>query len=350
MSSIQTPLNYKPVTVTKGRGGWGGPLTIRPNEEKRYIVSVTGGGIHPVAEEIAKLTGAEAVDGFKGSYGKETMACVIIDCGGTARCGVYPKMDILTINVNATSPSGPLMKFINEGNFVSGVTLENISAVAAPYEDQDAVEDAVNKVESPAARQKTPQEIKEEAKRKAAGYQKPKKMNIIERIGRGAGKVVGIFYQAGRETIDQVLKNILPFMAFVSMLIGIITYTGIGDLIANFVSPLAGNIGGLLLLSVICALPILSPLLGPGAVIAQVVGVLIGVEIGRGNIPPELALPALFAINPQVGADFVPVGLTLGEAEPETIEVGVPAVLLSRVITGPVAVVIAYLFSFGLYS
>jgi len=350
MSSIQTPLNYKPVTVTKGRGGWGGPLTIRPNEEKRYIVSVTGGGIHPVAEEIAQLTGAEAVDGFKGSYDKETMACVIIDCGGTARCGVYPKMNILTINVNATSPSGPLMKFINEENFVSGVKLENISAVAAPYEDQDAVEDAVEKVESPAASQKTPQEIKEEAKLKAAGYQQPKKMNIIEKIGRGAGKVVGIFYQAGRETIDQVLKNILPFMAFVSMLIGIITFTGIGDLIANFVSPLAGNIGGLLLLSVICALPILSPLLGPGAVIAQVVGVLIGVEIGRGNIPPELALPALFAINPQVGADFVPVGLTLGEAEPETIEVGVPAVLLSRVITGPVAVVIAYLFSFGLYS
>ncbi|MGB6407087.1 MAG: PTS sorbitol transporter subunit IIB, partial [Planococcus donghaensis] len=213
-----------------------------------------------------------------------------------------------------------------------------------------AVEEAVEKVESPAEHEKTPQQIKEEAKLKAASYQKPKKMNIIEKIGRGAGKVVGIFYQAGRETIDQVLKNILPFMAFVSMLIGIIVYTGIGDLIANFVSPLAGSIGGLLLLSVICALPILSPLLGPGAVIAQVVGVLIGVEIGRGNIPPELALPALFAINPQVGADFVPVGLTLGEAEPETIEVGVPAVLMSRVITGPLAVVIAYLFSFGLYS
>lgn len=350
MSSIHTPLNYKPVTITKGRGGWGGPLTIRPNEEKRYIVSVTGGGIHPIAEEIAKLTGAEAVDGFKGSYDKDTMACVVIDCGGTARCGVYPKMNILTVNVNATSPSGPLMKFINEENFVSGVKHENIVAVAAPYEDQDAVEDAVEKVRNPAAREKTPQEIKEEAKLKAADYQQPKKMNIIEKIGRGAGKVVGIFYEAGRETIDQVLKNILPFMAFVSMLIGIIVYTGIGDLIANFVSPLAGNIGGLLILSVICALPILSPLLGPGAVIAQVVGVLIGVEIGRGNIPPELALPALFAINPQVGADFVPVGLTLGEAEPETIEVGVPAVLLSRVVTGPLAVVIAYLFSFGLYS
>ncbi len=350
MAENQTPLNFKAISVTKGRGGWGGPLTIRPNETQRYIVSVTGGGIHPVAAEIARLTGAEAVDGFKSSYAKETMACVIIDCGGTARCGVYPKMNILTINVNATSPSGPLMKFINEQNFVSGVTVSDISPEAAPYEDQNEVKDAVDETVAPAVR-KTPQELKDEARRKVAANStgEPKKMNIVERVGRGAGKVVGVLYQAGRETIDQVLKNILPFMAFVSMLIGIITYTGIGDLIANFVTPLAGNFVGLLILSVICSLPILSPLLGPGAVIAQVVGVLVGVEIGRGNIPPELALPALFAINPQVGADFVPVGLTLGEAEPETIEVGVPAVLVSRMITGPLAVVIAYLFSFGLY-
>lgn len=337
---------YKSIKVSKGSGGWGGPLTIAPSEKKPYVVSVTGGGIDPLAQYIADETGAEAVDGFKTKVDYDEMACVIIDCGGTARCGIYPKNGVLTINLHGTGPSGPLMQFIKEDNFVSGVREKNIE----PADDGDISLEEESPVKPAAASQKTAHELKEEAKQKVADKnQETKKQNIIERVGRVMGGVVSVFYQAGRETIDQVIKNILPFMAFVSMLIGIITFTGIGDLIANAVTPLAGNIFGLLLLSVIVSLPILSPVLGPGAVIAQVVGVLIGVEIGKGNIPPEMALPALFAINPQAGADFVPVGLTLGEAEPETIEVGVPAVLFSRAITGPLAVLIAFGFSFFIY-
>lgn len=174
--------------------------------------------------------------------------------------------------------------------------------------------------------------------------------NVLVKVGKAVGGVVGTLYQAGRDAVDMVIKMILPFMAFIALLIGIINETGIGNLLAQFVAPLASNLIGLLAISIFCSIPILSPVLGPGAVIAQVVGVLLGTRIGEGDIPPQYALPALFAINPQVGCDFIPVGLALGEAEEETVEVGVPAVLISRMITGPLAVVIAWFASFGLYS
>lgn len=328
---------YRAVKVNSGSGGWGSGFVVQPTASKKYIVSVTGGGIHPLAQKIAELTGAEAVDGFKNSIDREQTACVVIDCGGTARCGVYPKLGILTINVMPVSPSGPLATFMNEQNFVSGVSEKTIEVQQAEDENEGETS-TCDRVEG----------IKAEAVSQAATMY-PLPSHWLVKFGQAMGNVVGVFYQAGRETIDMVVRNILPFMAFVSAIIGIITYTGVGDWLAHIVTPLAGNIVGLLLLSAICAIPILSPLLGPGAVIAQVVGVLIGIEIGKGNIPPALALPALFAINPQVGCDFVPVGLTLGEAKPKTIEVGVPAVLFSRQITGPIAVLIAYFCSFGLY-
>lgn len=174
--------------------------------------------------------------------------------------------------------------------------------------------------------------------------------SLLVRIGKAVGGVVGVLYQSGRDTIETIIRNILPFMAFISVIVGIINKTGLGDKLAHLITPLASSLPGLLAISVFCAIPILSPILGPGAVIAQIVGVLLGTRIGAGDISPQYALPALFAINPQVGCDFIPVGLALGEAEPETVEVGVPAVLFSRLLTGPLAVVIAYFASFGLYQ
>ena len=174
--------------------------------------------------------------------------------------------------------------------------------------------------------------------------------NFLVRIGKAVGGVVGVLYQAGRDTIETVIRNILPFMAFIAVIVGIVNKTGIGDRLAHLITPLAGSLPGLLAISVFCAIPVLSPILGPGAVIAQIIGVLLGTRIAAGDIPPQYALPALFAIDPQVGCDFVPVGLALGEAEPETVEAGVPAVLFSRLITGPLAVVLAYFASFGLYQ
>ncbi|MGW7933417.1 PTS glucitol/sorbitol transporter subunit IIB [Staphylococcus xylosus] len=327
---------YKSVNVTKGNGGWGEGFIIAPTEEKNTILSVTGGGIHPVAQKIADLTGAEAVDGFKNTIKDNRVAAAIIDCGGTARIGVYPMKGILTVDLLPTSPSGPLAKYINEENFVSGVKVANIEL------ENDTEESKVVK------KSKEVESINEKSDNQNKNENK-KKSSLLIRFSKGIGSVTGTFYQAGRDSIDMLIKNILPFMAFISMLIGIINYTGIGEWLAKLMTPLAGSLIGLLILVFICTIPILSPILGPGAVISQVIGVLIGTQIGAGNVPPEFALPALFAITGQVGADFIPVGLSLGEADEKTVEVGVPAILYSRMITGVLAVLIAYFASFGLY-
>ena len=331
----------KVVKVTKGEKGWGGPLLLAEDGKKKIVASVTGGGIHPVAQRIADLLGVEARDGFSTKVEVDEMICAVIDCGGTARCGVYPKLGVLTIDLHPITPSGPLMKFMNEENFVSGVKVDNIAMA-------DGSTPPLPVTQTKEAKKAHVKAVKEEVKKEMASKQSPVAA-LINKIGRAVGGVVGAFYQAGRESVDIVIKNVLPFMAFISMMIGLILFTGIGNIIAEAVKPLSGNIFGMVALSFVAAIPFLSPVLGPGAVIAQVIGVLLGVEIGAGRLAPSMALPALFAINAQVGADFVPVGLTLAEAEPKTVEVGVPAVLFSRLITGPISVIVAYLFSFGLY-
>ncbi|MBG9914413.1 PTS sorbitol transporter subunit IIB [Bacillus sonorensis] len=332
--------SYRSVIVSKGPGGFGGPLVITPDEQKNKIVYVTGGNKPEFADYLAELAGCTLVDGFKTTVPEKEMAAVIIDCGGTLRCGLYPQKRIPTINVMATGKSGPLAAHITEDIYVSGVKKENIKLHKAKEEPEQSNILKDNQIEHKQNHYSTDKKISEQ--------QAP--IGVMAKVGMAMGSVVSIFYQAGREAIETVIKTILPFMAFVALLIGIIKESGIGDFFAKFLSPFAGSLPGLLLIAFVCSFPLLSPFLGPGAVIAQVVGSLIGVEIGKGNIPPNLALPALFAINSQAAADFVPVGLGLAEAEVETVEVGVPSVLYSRFLTGAPTVFIAWLASFGLYD
>ena len=269
----------------------------------------------------------------------------VVDCGGTARCGVYPKKGIYTVNLMPVGQSGPLAQFITPDIYCSAVKEKDIEVLGEAAAAAAAAPAAAAAAEAADKGPKT----KAEAKAEIAAANEGKKQGFVVRLGKGVGYVVGQFFQAGRETIEMVIKNILPFMAFTSTILGIISASGLGNVIANTIAPLAGTLPGMLVICFICSLPFLSPILGPGAVIAQIVGVLMGEQFAVGAIPAAYALPALFAIDGQVGCDFVPVGLSLGEAEPETIEYGVPAVLFSRIVTGPISVLIAFAFSIGLF-
>ena len=335
---------YKDVIVTAGSGGLRGPLKLHLAAPHNKIVHITGGVTSPVAKRLAEMTGCELVDGFKTSVPDDEILAVVIDCGGTLRCGIYPQKRIQTINLNPTGPSGPLAQYIKPDIYVSAVREKDLAFAEGqevPIDHAPAEEQAADTA-APGGISGRHYDTSKKISEQQAGF--------MAKVGQFMGGIVAVFYQAGRETINTMIKTILPFMAFVSMLIGIILSTGIGDIIAHLLVPLAGNVGGLIILSLICSFPFLSPFLGPGAVIAQVIGVLIGVEIGKGAIPPHLALPALFAINAQCACDFIPVGLGLAEADAKTVEVGVPSVLYSRFITGPLSVILAWLASFGLYE
>ena len=172
------------IRIERGPQGFGGPLIIRPTEQKNKVMYITGGGTAPEClKKIVELSGMTPVDGFHGSAPEEELAMVIVDCGGTLRC----------VNVMPVGKSGPLANFITEDIYVSAVTSKQISLA----EEGEAVQAA---------------EVSEKKEEKAVKFNADQKVSetlaaqenksIITKVGLGVGKFVNTFYQAGRDAIQ----------------------------------------------------------------------------------------------------------------------------------------------------
>ena len=150
---------YKTIVIKAGDGGWGGPLTITPTEKCHTVLCVTGGGIEPVAQKIADMTGGVAVDGFKTTLPDDEVMVAVVDCGGTARCGVYPKKKIFTVNLLPVGQSGPLAQFIKPEIYVSAVKEKDIS-----YADESQIAAAQSQASAAASTTDKGPKTKEQAK------------------------------------------------------------------------------------------------------------------------------------------------------------------------------------------
>ena len=331
---------YRSIKIVSGDGGYGGPLTITPTPEKHTVIYVTGGGREP--EPLAKilaLSGMDAVNMSSESCPEEKVALAIIDCGGTLRCGIYPKKRIPTVNIMATGKSGPLAQYITEDIYVSAVT----SAEVFPAEESSAGDNRAAGDKDIALKEAGP--MAAEKKPHAAS-----RFNLLLEPVVAVSRIISVFQQSAREAVRTCLEMILPFMGFAALFIGICRGSGITQFLAGLMKPMGGSVSGLLALGIICSIPGLSAVLGAGATAAQIFAAVIGDLIATGSIAPYLALPALFAINCQCACDFIPVGLGMTEAKPGTTQVGIAAVTISRFMTSWIRILIAIVFSVGLYA
>lgn len=89
------------VLIPPGPGGYGKGFGCPLPAAK--VLSLTGREIHPVAIEIGALTESEVVNGFSDIPPDNDILCVVINCAGSLRCGLYPQKGIPTINVLPTA-------------------------------------------------------------------------------------------------------------------------------------------------------------------------------------------------------------------------------------------------------
>lgn len=344
---------FRSITITRGDGGYGGPVTVTPTEDRHIVLYMTSGGIRPEPlERILELSGMTAVNGIFEVCPDEKVALAIIDCGGTLRCGIYPGKGIPTVNILATGRSGPLAKYMTEALYVSAVTSAEVSLAASELSAADVpkTDDAAPDFSADGSPEQKYSGNHSPRANHTSDVLLPEKLQKLLSPAASVSRIINVFYQSARDAVTTCLNSLLPFMGFAALFIGICRGSGLTEFLAGLIEPMGSSLAGLFLIGIICSVPGLSAILGAGAVAAQMFSAVIGNLITVGGIAPALALPALFAINCQCACDFIPVGLGMMEAKSETVQLGTTSVTLSRFLTGWLRILIALIFSIGLYA
>lgn len=336
----ETASRFRSITITRGDGGYGGPVTVTPTSNRHIVLYMTGGGIRPEPlDRILELSGMTAVNGNLEVCPDEKVALAVIDCGGTLRCGIYPGKGIPTINILSTGRSGPLAKYMTEDLYVSAVTSAEVSLASDEVSERSAGSHAEKNISNPSSDENHLSE-----------HTLSHNLRMLLNPAAFVSRTINIIYQSARDSVSTCLNMILPFMGFAALFIGICRGSGLTQFLADQIKPMESSLPGLFLIGIICSVPGLSAILGAGAVAAQMFAAMIGDLIMSGSFAPALSLAALFAINCQCACDFIPVGLGMMEARTETVQLGTEAVTVSRFLTGWLRIVIALIFSIGLYA
>ena len=170
--------------------------------------------------------------------------------------------------------------------------------------------------------------------------------NTEQQVQNGAAGNFSVFLSKAKKLSGKLLKKMAPSVLLGSAVFIFLFWAGLGDSIGNELAALSGPVRALFLIFAICLIPSVSPLMGHGMVLAIAASILTAEQIAEGMVKPIMALAALLALDAQFGGGFIPPGLALGENEPETISAWVPAIVYTRLITVPLAVVLVCLFSF----
>ena len=339
------------VFVRPGQGGWGVGLVICPSGKKNKVASVTSGGIHPVAQRIGTLLHCEVIDSFTESVPEDEILCAVVDCGGTARIGVYPRKGILTIDVNPISPSGPLVRYITDELFVSGVSVEEVSFMeneslnlgSAPNtrasHDQNETEPPILNT-SDAANQSI--NIITKLNINGSSY-------ILRFINR-ALYVLGVIRESAKDTIHIVLFSVLPLMLVASLFI---TLVKVLDLVGAFTSVFKASLGswpGLIAVALILTLPKFASSFSAAGIVGQYLIIMLAFAIGARTIGYVWLLPALIAVNGQVGSDFLPTALGMSNTTKSVFANAIKIFPRSREITTIVMLLMALMVSLLIFG